>query len=364
MASLMTLRQRGGALVLPPMLGTMFYDRALTQAHVDEMIQPALDALAALEQAHGGGFQVLAVEHGVKFPRVPGAFGTVDLILGSPTHVLHVDWKFGQGVGVRAVYGDSEDAVVNPQLMFYVCGATHGKVNGESLRGRRQVGAIIQPRGLEPLTYTEITPRELRWFVEDVQRAVAVALTRDPPRSRGEHCRFAPCKVTCPLWTGPLLDLSALGMPPDGPEHPEDGVVTPYGEYLARAKVLVDHAAMIKKSIDEQMHAYLEAGGKVPGWRLKAKAKQRQWVDPDTVAGELRRLGFQSDDIWQRKLATFASADATAKRLGVVIPDHLRAAPPTTETTIAATDDPAPVVEPAVAAELFTAALKQLKHGT
>jgi hypothetical protein len=39
-------------------------------------------------------------------------------------------------------------------------------------------------------------------------------------------------------------------------------------------------------------------------------------------------------------------------------------APPSTETTIAATDDPAPVVEPTVAVEQFTAALKQLQTGT
>jgi len=370
MAHLMGLRwvaERDLQLELPKLLGVTFHDRELTQQHLDEMIQPALDALAELEQIHGGDFKVLAVEHRVKFPRIPGAFGTVDLILGSPTHVLHIDWKFGAGVGVKAVYRDGEGAVVNPQLMFYVCGATRSQVEGESIRGRRQVAAIIQPRGMEPLTYTEITMKELRWFVEDMQKAVLAALGREPPRSRGEHCRFAPCKVTCPLWTGPLIDLSMLEgeNPParEGGIRPSDQV-TPYGEYLARAKVLLDSAALFKKEVDEQLHAYLEAGGKVPGWRLKPKTKLRQWIDDQTVYRTLSSLGFQADEIWQQKLATFASADATAKRLGVKIPDHLRVAPPTTETTIAATDDPAPVVEPAAAAELFSAALRQLKHGT
>ena len=378
MAHLMLQRQRYGGSINPktpiwpaivkPLLGAVFHDRAITQAHLDEMILPALGALSELEAIHGGGgFEVLAVEHRVKFPRVPGAFGTVDLILGNETYVLHVDWKFGQGVGVRAVYGDSEGAVVNPQLMFYVCAAVraHNKVAGQSLRGRKQIGAIIQPRGSEPLTYTEIIPKELRWFEEDMQRAVEIALGREPPRSRGEHCRFAPCKVTCPLWTGPLLDLSMLEPPPavggGRLPHPD---VTPYGEYLARAKVLLDGAAMLKKEVDEQIHAYLEQGGKVPGWRLKAKTKQRQWVDEETVSSTLLNMGFSQDEIWQRKLQTFAATDAAARRHGVKIPDTLRVAPPSTETTIAATDDPAPVVEPTVAIEQFTAALRQLQTGT
>jgi len=346
------------------LIGETFHDRVITREHVDTMLQPAIDALFKLEAIHRGGFDVLAIEHRVKFPRVPGAFGTVDLILGNETHVLHVDWKFGQGVGVRAVYGDSEGAVVNPQLMFYVCAAVRArhKVAGQSLRGRKQVGAIIQPSGSEPLTYTEIIPKELRWFEEDMQRAVEIALGRDPPRVRGEHCRFAPCKVTCPLWTGPLLDLSMLEPPPVGRlPHPD---VTPYGNYLARAKVLLDGAAMLKKEVDEQIHAYLEQGGKVPGWRLKAKTKQRQWVDEETVASTLFNMGFSQDEIWQRKLQTFAATDAAARRHGVKIPDALRVAPPSTETTIAATDDPAPVVEPTVAVEQFTAALKQLQTGT
>jgi hypothetical protein len=118
---------------------------------------------------------------------------------------------------------------------------------------------------------------------------------------------------------------------------------------------------MFKKSIDEQLHAYLERGGKVPGWRLKAKAKVRQWIsDVETVEDELMRLGFTRDEIWQRKLVTFQSADATAKRLNTKIPDALRVAPPSTETTIATTNDPAPVVEPHAVAEQFSATLRQL----
>jgi len=96
-------------------LGQTFADRELTQDHIDTLIQPALDLLDQLENRCGygvvdgsGHFRVLGVEQRVKFPGIPGAFGTCDLILGNDTHVLHVDWKFGSGVSVEALTADSE----------------------------------------------------------------------------------------------------------------------------------------------------------------------------------------------------------------------------------------------------------------
>ena len=60
-----------------------------------------------------------------------------------------------------------------------------------------------------------------------------------------------------------------------------------------RAKHLVDMLTLYKKEVDEQLHAYLEDGGKVPGWRLKAKVKQRQWIDEtDRRADELGGARF------------------------------------------------------------------------
>jgi Protein of unknown function (DUF2800) len=268
-------------------------------------------------------------------------------VLQSPTRVLHVDWKFGQGIGVKAVYAGE---LVNPQVMFYITAAKH--TNPSWYRNRRSmVAAIIQPRGDVPLSYTPVDRVDIKRFTEDVHNAVIAAMGRDPLRARGEHCRFAPCKVTCPLWTGPLIDLAALKPVPR--ETPSSREITPYGEYLARAKMLLDSAAMLKKDIDEQLHAYLANGGVVPGWRLKAKTKARQWVDEATVYERLKALGFQEYEIWApRKLATFT------------IPDDLRVAPPSNETTIATTDDPAPVVEPQLLMDQFRAALKQLTGAT
>ena len=352
------------ALVGRPVHG---WDRVLTDEHLDTMIYPALEHLQTLEQEFefgtGGAFEVVGVERRVTFPGIPGAFGTVDLILRNEMFTVLVDWKFGQGIGIKTVYSDGEGAIVNPQLMYYASAAL--KTKPSLFAKRRIVVAIVQPRSLEPLTFTEITRHEIKNFVEDLHNSVLAAVDRDPPMRRGEHCRFAPCKIACPLWTGAVLDLTALqaGPKPARELNTQPRRVSSYGEYLARAKALVDTVVQFKTELDAQMHAYLENGGAIPGWRLKDKATRRQWVDADTVYGELTELGFSSDEIFRApELVTFQQAEATARRLGVTIPDELRVAPPPSGTTLATTDDPAPVVEPAALIEKFAASLRLLQQ--
>jgi hypothetical protein len=323
------------------------------------MVLPALDALAELEDSYGGGFRVAQVEMRVRFPGIPGAFGTADLLLVSDTHAIICDWKFGQGVPVSALYVDDDNGdLLNPQLMYYLAGAMN---SAHRLFVRRKlVIAIIQPRTSEPLTHTEVTRKDVKFFREDLERAVQAAVDRDPPLSKGEHCRWCPAKIACPLWTTPILGLAeAIGEKVHTPDTLPDMAPT-YGEYMAKAKAFVDLLQIYTKEVNEQLHSYLEAGGQVPGWRLKAKAKQRQWIDETEVEHALEDVGFDTKDIYERKLVTFAKAEATAKRLGVKIPDHLRVAPESTETTIAPTSDPAPVVDRALAQAEFTAALRKL----
>ena len=65
------------------------------------------------------------LEHRVVFPTVAGAFGTADLIvrIGNTIHVI--DFKFGAGVRVLALYPDGDDDVINAQLLFYTAAARH-----------------------------------------------------------------------------------------------------------------------------------------------------------------------------------------------------------------------------------------------
>ena len=344
------------------LLGETFYDRVLEQHHLDDSIFPAIEVLYELMKVYGDGFKVVANELRVQFPGVPGAFGTSDLLLANKKHIVMVDWKFGQGVPVAAVYKDEHGERVNPQLMFYFAGALN-TLAAKTFHGKRFAVAIIQPRTEERLTHTVVTRAEVTMFMEDVDRAVAMAVGANPPLAIGEHCRWCPARPHCPMHTAPLFELNELGPAPAMPV-PADSDDGDYGNFLGKAKYLADLAADYKKAVDEQVHAYLESGGTVPGWRLKPKTKLRQWIDNDTVSAALFKLGFKADDIWQEKLVTFSSADKTAKKLGVTIPDHLRVAPETDETTLARTDDPAPLVDRKAAALELQTALKQLRHDT
>src|SRR6188508_753811 len=113
---LMIQRAHGAtSLNISASLGKVFHDRPLTNEHLDTMIRPALEQLAQLEEDHAESdpFEVVGVEQRVTFPGVPGAFGTVDLILRNSRFAILADWKFGQGVGVRAEYPDGAGVIVN-----------------------------------------------------------------------------------------------------------------------------------------------------------------------------------------------------------------------------------------------------------
>jgi hypothetical protein len=334
----------------------------LTQVDIDDAIVPTLQALDDLMAQHGGGFRVVAVEAFVRFPGLPAAFGTVDLILQSKSHVIVADYKFGQGVPVQALYiDDVQGDIVNEQLSYYAVGAIHLYPN--LFRRREIVLAIIQPAFDPALTQTVTTPQELADFAAAMHRAIDEALTDAPRHNRGEWCRFAECKATCPLWTGPLLDLSRLD-PTNQALKASAGLRSDgqWGEYLAMAKRLVDSAVQYKKTIDEMLMQHLRDGGRAPGFALKPMVKDRKWIDnAPVVAGVLAEMGFQQDEIWQHKLQTFKVADAAAKRLGVQIPDELRPRPTTNDMVLTSDADP-DAVDTAQLTEQFRAKLLALKR--
>jgi hypothetical protein len=189
------------------------------------------------------------------------------------------------------------------------------------------------------------------------------ALTTNPRHNRGEWCRFAECKVTCPLWTGPLLDLSRLD-PTNAALKASAGLRSDdeWGAYLSTAKRLVDSAVQYRKTIDEMLMQHLRDGGRAPGFALKPMVKDRKWIDDaERVEQTLSDLGFEMDEIWQNKLQTFKVADAAAKRLGVQIPDDLRPRPTTNEMVLTSEADP-DAVDTVAITEAFRAKLLALKR--
>ena len=158
MDALMRARMGGADAVAPAdYVGQVFHDRPLTHEHLDSMIYPALEHLATLEEEYDSAarFQPVGVEQRVTFPGVPGAFGTTDLLLSNGKYMLLVDWKFGQGIPIKAVYADPAGDLVNPQLMFYLAASLN--TVPKLFQKHQFVVAIIQPRTEERLTHTAVS---------------------------------------------------------------------------------------------------------------------------------------------------------------------------------------------------------------
>ena len=81
--------------------GKTFNGYTITSDDVETALRPAYAYVAALLDTPGAEYYL---EQRVDFPTVAGAFGTADLIvrIGSTVHV--VDFKFGVGVRVLALY--------------------------------------------------------------------------------------------------------------------------------------------------------------------------------------------------------------------------------------------------------------------
>lgn len=340
------------------LLGAEFYGLTLTEEHVG-LLRQGLDSLHALMNEHGSQkqFRIIGVEETLPMPGIIGSFGSVDLIVADKRTVIIVDWKFGGGVPVKVVSVDGDEGILNPQLAFYAIAARARYKR--RFRGKKIVLAVIQPR-LDACDHVETDDGELDDFHSAFMHAFSEALGRGAHRERGEHCRFAVCKATCPLWTGPAFSLADI----DPVEAALKQSVTPdapaYGKFLGRALDLAQYAEDWAAEIRRQGHVFLESGGAVPGWKLVPKRATRQWIDAGTVPVELVKLGFSHEAIYEDpKLRSVAQMEKEMKKVRVELPDTLYHAV-STGTTIAPEDDRRPAVDSATVTAELQSALRAL----
>jgi hypothetical protein len=305
------------------LLGKVFYDHVINDDHV-EALRTGLAALQRLLEQYengGGTFRIAGLELVLPLPGVTGAFGSVDLIMVNKTTVVVVDWKFGGGVKVVAVYSDEAGDTLNPQLAFYTAAARDRF--RRRFKGKTIVCAIIQPRFEEPLTFSETDDDELDAFLASFQAAFLEALGRDPHRERGDHCRFASCKATCKLWVGALFDLALI----DPVKAALKAAANPagYGRFLSEAMDLATYAESWSDEIRRQVHAYLEGGGVVENWKLVPKRATRQWVDSEeNTSAALRGIGATDTDLYtEQELRSVAQMEKALKKKAIELPETL-----------------------------------------
>lgn len=315
-------------------------DVVFTQELMHDCIEPAMAYINQLLDEMGEGSSTM-VEQRVRFPGIKDAFGTLDVLIASPRlkKTKLVDFKFGAGVGVSALYEDPDDPdmmVINEQLLYYGAAARETLPKLFPKGGTIDI-SICQPRHPDPTqrisTAPDITPAELAEFVARVYNAIELHSRGSEHRRRGPWCRFAPCKTTCPLWLDPLHGVAL-----EAPKRPAASQMAP--TYVA---AILDAAPGIEQLIQaarEQAHALLTADIGVPGYKLVDKRATRKWLfDDQEILKRLRRQKiFKADALAPGPLKSPAQIEKLRK--GVDLAGL--AAPMSSGTTVAPEADHRP----------------------
>ena len=298
------------------LVGEIISEYTITRDDVENALRPAYTYVDALLDAPGAEFHL---EQRVIFPTID-AFGTVDLLIriGATLHV--VDFKFGVGVRVLALYPDGDEDIINAQLAFYAAAARHSLP--EFFAGVDEIVlTILQPVSIEidaeMISSVTVTPAELDAFVTTYRAVCAEALAPAPRLQPGAHCRFCPARPICPAHTGPLLDLARFGMP--------SASITKeaYLQVLADGLELVDAIKDLRIALHDQAKRALEEGDRVPGYALSAGRAERHWHNEDAAIGALIRLGLARGDVIAETIRSPKQVELRAKARGLKVPTEL-----------------------------------------
>lgn len=234
--------------------------------------------------------------------------GTGDATIIAPQFKLieiH-DLKYGMGIRVE-VNG-------NEQLMDYGLGAIN---LAESLGYKVddwQVRMVIHQPRLDSMTDHDMTVRDLRAWGASVQAtldAVDRGETKYAPSDGA--CRWCPKKATCTALAQYVSNTIASEFPPV-PDMTEWGI----GKALERV-LLVEQWT---KAVRAAGWAALNAGTKIPGWKLVAgRQGNREWTDKDAVEDIFKnRYRFNQEEMY-KPLVLMSPTDAE-KRMKKVNPQR------------------------------------------
>lgn len=362
--------------------------------------------------AEDGDEFMLRIESRVEFPDIDDAFGTCDVLIRTSKRTIVWDWKFGGGVPVDASYevereygtddGSGKSDVFtetvrygNDQLTYYAVAARHthpeyfsyAEDNIAASAGWPVELVICQPRIRDELSTYTSSIAELEDFKLDLVEAVEEALNGSTTYKLGKWCKFQACQSRCPLRADTPVGLERLASKlgklrlaaaqPDVEvamyDNKRDEIVTGSPAKLAYAETLalmLDLRDILEPYLDEatkQAYTFLEAGGRIPGYKLVPKrAGHDRFKERDDTDSFLSRRGLSVEERrkpWDtvtpavaRKLLKAKGDDKGLKLLEKYVQPGVSSG-----STIAKSDDPRPeyVTSSAAVAEI-AAKLKQI----
>ncbi len=280
-----------------PVIGDTVDGIELTATHVAEKINPAIDAVAELEEKYDVEFQTE-----VQMSISDDTGGTADLIAMNQEKNIFIggDFKFGDGHMVQAKDND--------QLLFYtMLAAIHFKDSGFDFNNDTKfIGAIIQPseRRDEVLDVWEFTMERLEAFTKQFATARKLATgARETIPTPGAHCQWCPAEAICPAKTGLVQQSRRLAADSDNLADLND------------AMQLVDEMESWARAVRKLAHEQAEEGVKITGHKLVAKRATRQWNEPVAVEAKTKAMrSLKAEDYFEQKLKSPAQMEKTCKQ--------------------------------------------------
>ena len=278
------------------------------------------------------------VEYGIGSPIHPLFYGTVDAGIVSQAHVDIVDFKYGEGIFVEV-----ED---NPQLKYYAYGLVKDFPDAQTV-----TLTIVQPRisYAPPVRSWSTTVAELKAWAEQVLFPAMQRAEVDNHLDAGEHCRFCPAKLVCPLMVS-LFGAAAI--------HDPRALIEVDNVRLTASYAKVAAVKSYIKALEEQIYQRLMTGAEMPDAKLVPKKADRVWKpEASAQAGAI----FDAGDIFtQPEMKSPAALD----KLGSKGREFSKqwAYTPQTGLTVAGKNDKRPAVKVQSIAEAFPALAKQLEE--
>lgn len=223
----------------------------------------------------------LIVEQRLSFERwIPDSFGTADAIIITDGTLEVIDFKYGKGVEVSAVW--------NPQMMIYALGAIAQYEDEYNIKKVRMT--IVQPR-LSNLSEFEISVEALQWWAHTILGPKAKEATSgNGKQCSGEWCRFCKAKTSCAKLAG---DCMAVMDEFGGKETiDEKDMAEKILPKLATIKAWA--GAMEEKALADALN-----GVKFPGYKIVEGRSVRKVQDPGILGQRLLEKGYPSDKVFK-----------------------------------------------------------------
>jgi hypothetical protein len=280
------------------LLGVRYEEATLTQGLLDEKIYPTLALIDELDPDREMEYMTETRVHFGDF--LPGVFGSTDLMGRLGKRAIVADYKMGSGIIV--------DAEENYQLMFYAAAAMRTEEAKWIFDGAKEIElVIIQPPEMRRwvTTFERIAQFEL-----ELDIALKLAESDNPPLKAGSHCKWCAAKPTCPKMTGAMERALKTDLKAISPEL--------IAAYLGNA-VLLEGWIKDLRDLANQM---LENSVPVPGYKLVAKRGTRKWRDEAEAKKRLAEL-VAEDEVTETSLLSPAQAEKVLKKHKIALPEDL-----------------------------------------